>query len=78
MIEFNCENCGCFYRVEDGYSGGSVKCKKCSQTMSVPVSPSMSFGYVENIDYGADGMTPDFDELFMALSKEEREAPTIH
>ncbi len=77
MIEFNCENCGCFYKVKDSYSGKSVKCKKCDHVTKVPLSPAMSFGYFENIEYGSDGMTPNFDELFTALSREEREAPTI-
>lgn len=77
MIEFKCEKCGCFYRIGDQYSGRSVRCKKCKHATSVPVSPEMSFGYFENLEYGADGMTPNFDELFTALSKEEREAPTV-
>lgn len=77
MIEFNCDKCGCLYKVNDSYSGKSVKCKKCRHVTKVPTSPAMSFGYFENIEYYADGMTPNFDELFTALSKEEREAPAI-
>lgn len=79
MIEFNCKKCECFYKVADSYGGKIVRCKKCGHTTKVPMpmSPDMSFGYFPDIEYMADGMTPNFDELFTALSKEEREAPTL-
>lgn len=77
MIEFNCTHCGRFYKVADTFGGKTVRCKKCGQTTNVPVSLDMSFGYFPDIEYRADGITPNFDELFTALSKEEREAPTL-
>ncbi len=77
MIEFNCEKCECFYKVNDDYSGKSVRCKKCGHVMTVPMPAALPFGYIGDIVYEDDGMTPNFDELFMALSREEREAPTL-
>ncbi|MHC4551684.1 MAG: hypothetical protein ACYSUT_02795 [Planctomycetota bacterium] len=77
MIEFNCAKCDCFYKVKDGFGGKTVRCKKCGHTTKVPMSMDMSFGYFPDIEYMEDGITPNFDELFTALSKEEREAPTL-
>lgn len=77
MIAFNCSQCGCFFKVDDSYSGKSVRCKKCSHVTTVPAPPEKSVGFVPNVAYKSDGITPNFDELFLALAKEEREAPTL-
>ena len=77
MIEFKCEKCGHFYKVAVAYSGKPVKCKICKHVMTVPVSTPTPFGYCVDVAYKADGITPDFDEFFQALAKEEREAPAL-
>lgn len=77
MIEFNCEKCDCFYKVNNSVAGKTVRCKKCGHVMNVPLSPDMSFGYVPCVEFKADGITPDFDDFFAALANEERTAPPL-
>lgn len=77
MIEFNCEKCDCFYKVEETLSGKTVRCKKCQHVMTVPSIQGISIEYVPDIAFKADGITPDFDELFAALAQEELTAPSL-
>lgn len=77
MIEFNCEKCGYHYNVDDGFSGKPVRCNNCEHAMIVPLSLDMSFWYLPDVEFKADGLTPDFDDLFDALAKEERTAPPM-
>ena len=77
MINVACDKCGQCYRVGDRYSGKKVRCGKCGQVNTVPsihvISTEMNMG----VPYAADGVTPDFNALFMELLKQEREAPTL-
>lgn len=77
MIEFNCGKCGCFYKLMDNWSGKSVRCKKCNHVTTLPDAAWTTFGYYPDVQYEADGMTPNFDDLFRALAEEERLAPAL-
>ena len=50
---------------------------KHEDVIRVPDSSNVPFGGYLDVPYESDGITPDFDELFQALAKEEREAPTL-
>jgi hypothetical protein len=77
MIQVKCEKCEYTYNVDEIHAGKSIRCKQCGDITTVPFSPGMSFGYFSNVQYKADGMTPDFDELFAALAHEELTAPPL-
>jgi hypothetical protein len=77
MINLNCEKCGQCYRIGDEYAGRKVRCSKCGHIHAVPELNTLSIDLMNGIPYAADGITPDFNALFMALLKQEREAPTL-
>ena len=53
------------------------KDKKNDDITTFPDVPGTPFHWYIDVPYKADGITPDFDELFEALAKEEREAPPL-
>lgn len=77
MINFECEKCGQCYRVNDEYAGRKVRCSQCGSINLVPQVHAISIDMMTNIPYADDGFTPDFNALFEALLKQEREAPTL-
>lgn len=76
MIEFNCENCGQTYNISDKYAEKKIRCKSCSHVNTVPAP--MSEFLCGDLKYAEDGITPDFDDIFSALLKQEREAPSVN
>lgn len=46
-------------------------CEQCDIRISVPS------GYIMDLRYESDGITPNFDELFAALAEQERSAPPL-
>src|SRR5256885_17204824 len=43
-INFNCENCGARYQVDDRVAGQPLKCTKCGKVMRVPTAgPELHF-----------------------------------
>ncbi len=77
MINLNCDKCGQCYRIGDEYSGRKVRCGKCGHINAVPAVHVIPMDLTNGIPYAADGFTPDFNALFTALLKQEREAPTL-
>ena len=77
MLKFNCEKCKHIYKIDESYSGKPVRCKQCRHVTTVPLSPGMPSGHLPEVQYKADGLTPDFDKLFDALAHEERTAPPL-
>ena len=77
MIAFTCETCNHSYKVGQKYAERKVRCSSCGSVCLVPkASPALQFFY-KDIHYASDGITPDFDDIFRALLKQEREAPAI-
>lgn len=77
MINVNCAKCGQCYRLDDQYSGKKVRCSKCGHTNTVATVQTLPADMSDGVPYAADGVTPDFNALFAALLKQEREAPTL-
>lgn len=46
-----------------------LNCEQCENPKTVPS------GYITDLPYEADGITPNFDALFAALAEQERNAP---
>jgi len=76
MIEFKCEKCGHNYKIGDAYAGRKVRCGQCGSVNSAPAARPASINPANGARYADDTM-PDFDGLFLALLKHEREAPTL-
>lgn len=74
MIQFVCDHCGQKYALGEAYAGKKVRCSQCQKVLAVPAVQTQP---ATSIRYAADGITPDFNELFMALLKHEREAPPL-
>lgn len=77
MIEFSCEKCGHLYKVGKQYAGKKVRCQQCDSVCLVPKANPATRYFYEDVHYASDGITPDFDDIFRALLKQEREAPPI-
>ncbi|MCK5001052.1 MAG: hypothetical protein KAS23_16025 [Anaerohalosphaera sp.] len=77
MIEFNCEKCRSLYKVGAEYAGKKVRCNKCASICLVPKASATVQYFYKDVRYAEDGITPNFDDIFRALLKHERQAPAI-
>jgi uncharacterized Zn finger protein len=77
MINITCEKCGQCYRVSDEYSGKKIRCSQCGSINLVTLVHEIAMDINLGVPYATDGVTPDFNALFMELLKQEREAPTL-
>ena len=78
MIEFNCKNCGQTNSVSDEYAEKNIRCRACGHINTVPVHAPAALFFCNDLQYAADGITPDFDDIFSALLKHEIEAPAVY
>ena len=78
MIKFECSKCGCALNVPAEHEGKRVKCKQCGQVGIVPSLRQAKAGSsIKNLaGTGQDFMERNYD-IFQALLKHEKEAPTI-
>ena len=77
MIKFSCKKCGHLYKVDKQYAEKNVQCKECGSVCRVPQASAEIQYFYKDVHYAADGITPDFDDIFSELLKQEREAPPI-
>ena len=67
MIEFDCSKCGHSYRVSDKIAGKRVRCKECSEIITVPAAE------IEAVDSG--DSVANLNALLQELAECERQAP---
>ncbi len=77
MITFDCPKCGRNYKVPDEHGGKEVLCTGCKVLIDIPQYSAMHETWFDS-NYDTSRMFMDKNrELFQALLKQEREAPSI-
>ena len=77
MIYLNCKKCGHGYRVDEKYSGRNGHCSQCGHVNIVPRVYIIATDSAVDIPRADDGITPDFNALFMALLEQEHRTPAL-
>ena len=67
MIQFDCSKCGRSYQVSDKIAGKRVRCKECSEIITVPAAE------IEAVDSG--DSVDNLNNLLQELSEFEKQAP---
>jgi DNA-directed RNA polymerase subunit RPC12/RpoP len=77
MVDFECGKCSQKFSVPSKYAGKRIRCKKCSSVNVVPgQKPADSDKGDKEMDLSLDFMNQGSD-VFKALLKHEKEAPSI-
>ena len=77
MITFECDKCGQKFNVVDENAGKNFICKSCQVLITVPeIRQTQTISFDTSYDAGRMFMMKNHD-LFEALLKHEREAPTL-
>ena len=76
MINFKCKKCGHSHRVGEKYTGLEARCGHCGYINIVPRVYMISMDSAGSIPRTNNGVTPDFNALFIALMKQQQ-APVL-